>query len=315
MKVAVGIDIGGTNTVFGFVDQNGNVLAKESVKTKLFCTPETFADSLCKKINLHLNDHQDWDLIGIGIGAPNGNYYNGTIEFAPNLDWEGIVPLVDLFKKHIDTTVILTNDANAAAIGEMTFGIAKGEDNFLMVTLGTGLGSGFVANGELIYGHDGFAGELGHTTIEINGRPCGCGRKGCLETYASATGVLITAKELLKSNSDSVLNNYADEELSSKLIGEAAQKGDSLALEVFDFTAQKLAFGLANAIAITSPKMIVLYGGVSNAGDTLLTPLKKYLEENLLNIFQNKVSIVISELDGGNAAILGAGALVWKKKR
>lgn len=312
MKVAAGIDIGGTNTVFGLINESGAILAKESVKTKYFCTPDTFVDTMAKKVKELVDTNEDWELAGIGIGAPNGNYFSGTIEYAPNLDWNGVVPLVEKFEAFFDLPIILTNDANAAAIGEMLFGVAKGEKDFIMVTLGTGLGSGFVSGGNLIYGHDGFAGELGHTIVEINGRKCGCGRRGCLETYASATGLVRTAKKWLPEDPYSILNRYNKEEISSQIIGEAAQEGDELSLRIFDFTAEKLALGLANAVAITSPKLIILYGGMSNSKDLLLTPLKKHFENTLQNIFQNKISIKFSSLKEGEAAVIGAGALVWK---
>lgn len=314
MKVAAGIDIGGTNTVFGFVDQSGKVVFKDEVKTKYFCKADSLVDTLSKKIKQQLEQEGSWELIGIGIGAPNGNYFKGTIEYAPNLDWEGIIPFVDYFNSYFDLPIILTNDANAAAIGEMLFGVAKGQKDFLMVTLGTGLGSGFVSNGDLIYGHDGFAGELGHTIIELNGRKCGCGRNGCLETYASATGIVRTAQQWIPENPYSILNRYNQQELSSRIIAEAAEEGDLLALKIFDFTAEKLALGLANAVAITSPKMIVFYGGLANAGDILMKPLKKHFEATLQNLFQNKVDLKISGLNDGNAAVLGASALVWNKK-
>ncbi|MEZ4938587.1 MAG: ROK family protein [Crocinitomicaceae bacterium] len=312
MKLAVGIDIGGTNIVFGFLDQKGNILYEESLKTKYFCTPDTLVDTLSKKIQAQLDENKDWELVGIGIGAPNGNYFKGTIEHAPNLDWKGIVPLVDLFKKYFDQPIILTNDANAAAIGEMLFGVAKNESDFILVTLGTGLGSGFVSGGQLIYGHDGFAGELGHTIVEVNGRKCGCGRRGCLETYASATGLVRTAQEWIPEDPYSILNRFNSTEISSRVVAEAANEGDQLALNIFEFTAEKLALGLANAVAITSPSLIVLYGGVSQAGDLLMTPLKKHFENYLQNIFQNKIRLEFSGLEEGNVAVLGAGALVWK---
>lgn len=313
MKVAVGIDIGGTNSVFGFVDQSGKVVFKDEVKTKYFCKADSLVDTLSKKIKDQLNNESSWELIGIGIGAPNANYYKGTIEYAPNLDWEGVIPFANYFKNYFELPIILTNDANAAAIGEMTFGVAIGQRDFLMVTLGTGLGSGFVSDGELIYGHDGFAGELGHTIVEVNGRKCGCGRNGCLETYASATGLVRTAQQWIPEDPYSILNRYNKQELSSRIIAEAAEEGDQLALKIFDFTAEKLALGLANAVAITSPKMIVFYGGVTNAGDILMKPLKKHFEATLQNLFQNKIELKISELDDGNAAVLGAGALVWNR--
>ena len=234
----------------------------------------------------------------------------GTIDFAPNLNWKGVVPLVQLFEEHFLFPVVLTNDANAAAIGERIYGAAKGINDFVMVTLGTGLGSGFVVNGNLVYGHDGFAGELGHTIVEKNGRECGCGRKGCLETYASASGIVRTAKEFLENSNNSLLADV--KELSSKSIADAALKGDALALEIFDYTAEKLGFSLANTVALTSPKLIVLFGGLAQSGDLILKPTKKYMEAYLLNIYQNKVAIVPSKLKASDAAILGASALAWQ---
>lgn len=311
MNVALGIDIGGTNTAFGFVDGEGNCLFAESLNTRDYPKPELLIEAIANKCYITLDLNKEFELMGIGVGAPNGNYFNGTIEFAPNLEWEGIIDLVALFEEHFDTPVFVTNDANAAAIGEMLFGKAKGVLDFIMVTLGTGLGSGFVHNGELLYGHDGFAGELGHIVIEPNGRQCNCGHKGCLETYASATGLVKTAQLFLENNQEKTI--LKADKLSSKSIGDAAKKGDQLALKCFDFTAEKLARGLATAIAITSPRMIVLFGGVANAGSILVEPLKVKLEENLLQIFKNKVEIVISEFEDGNAAIIGAGALVWNE--
>jgi glucokinase len=311
MNVAIGVDIGGTNTIFGFVDSSGKCIHKQSIKTTDYPKAKQLVEAVASKCMLILDSNSELEPIGIGIGAPNGNYFNGTIEFAPNLEWDGIIDLVELFEDHFDLPVIVTNDANAAAIGEMMFGKTKGVMDFLMVTLGTGLGSGFVSNGELIYGHDGFAGELGHVVIEPNGRPCNCGHNGCLETYASATGLVKTAIELLKEKKEDTLLN--SESLTSKSIAEAAEKGDALALECFDITADKLARGLATAIAITSPNTIVLFGGVANSGNLILAPLKPKLEEKLLKIFKNKIEIVISDLDDGNAAIIGAGALVWNE--
>ena len=313
MKVAIGIDIGGTNTVFGLVDEQGNCLVQKSLKTKDYSKPEGFVAVLSAELKVLIASHKNISVIGMGVGAPNGNYYTGTIDFAPNLNWEGIVPLAQLLQEYFTFPVVLTNDANAAAIGERIYGAAKGVEDFVMVTLGTGLGSGFVVNGELVYGHDGFAGELGHTIVEKNGRECGCGRKGCLETYASASGIVRTAKEFLEKSNNSLLADV--KELSSKSIADAALKGDALALEIFDYTAEKLGFSLANTVALTSPKLIVLFGGLAQSGDLILKPTKKYMEAYLLNIYQNKVAIVPSKLNASDAAILGASALAWQNSK
>ena len=310
MKLAVGIDIGGTNTVFGLVDENGVCLKQDSVKTGDYEQVENFVQTVQGKVKALISDFEGADIIGMGIGAPNANYYTGTIEFAPNLKWKGIVPLVDLFKNHFDFPIALTNDANAAAMGERIYGAAKGVNDLLMVTLGTGLGSGFIVNGEIAYGHDGFAGELGHVTVEKNGRLCGCGRRGCLETYASATGIVRTAKEFLAENNNSSLADL--EEITSKSIADAANNGDELALKIFDYTSEKLGFALANTVAITSPKLIVLFGGLAQSGDLILKPTKKYMEDYLLKIFKNKIDIVPSQLKAADAAILGASSLAWQ---
>jgi glucokinase len=313
IEVAIGIDIGGTNTVFGIVDELGNCLAQNSIKTDTYEDVNDFVKELSDEIKkLIAGENKNLDVKGIGIGAPNGNYFNGTVEFAPNLRWKGVIHFVDLFKKHFEYPVILTNDANAAAIGEMIYGAAKGMMDFFVVTLGTGLGSGFVANGEMIYGHDGFAGELGHTIAVSDGRKCGCGRKGCLEQYASATGIVKTVKELLKINNNSILRDIPEEEITSKIIFEAAEKGDELALDAFDYTGKILGRSLADAVAITSPEAIILFGGLALAGDYIFEPTKKYMEENMLNIFKNKVKLLPSMITESNSAILGASALVWK---
>jgi len=312
MKVAVGIDIGGTNTVWGFIDADGAVIEKGTFPTTDHPKAESLVNEAAAQISQVLQHRTQLELIGIGIGAPNGNFFNGTVEFAPNLSWEGIVPLKELFQAHFDLPVWVTNDANAAAIGEMQFGAAQGMNDFLIVTLGTGLGSGFVANGELIYGHDAFAGELGHTIVELDGRQCGCGRKGCLETYASATGIVRTAHLKLASYEGSSSLQQLDT-ITSKNIAEAAKKGDTLALEIFDYTAQKLGFSLANTVAISSPKAIVLFGGLAHSGDLIVQPTKHYMEQYMLNIFQNKVEILLSSVPEADAAILGAAALVWKQ--
>ena len=309
--LAVGIDIGGTNTVFGLVDHTGNLLSHDSIKTSHFQLVEDFVDAVCLKLNKLIADQTDVEIIGVGIGAPNGNYFTGNIEFAPNLNWKGIIPLSKLFEERLNIPTTLTNDANAAALGERIYGAAKGIDDFVMITLGTGLGSGFVVNGELVYGHDGFAGELGHTIVEKNGRKCGCGRNGCLETYVSATGIVKSAKEFLKKSSNSSLASL--DIITSKSISDAAIAGDKLALEIFDFTAEKLGFSLANTVAISSPKLIVLFGGLAQSGDLIIKPTKKYLEEYVLSIYKNKIEIVSSKLDASDAAILGASALAWEQ--
>ena len=313
-ELALGIDIGGTNTVFGLINRNGQCIQKSSVRTTDYPDPQLLVDVLKDKVNSMLSKLKDTQLKGVGIGAPNGNYYNGTIEFAPNLEWKGIINLVDLFKPYFKAPVFVTNDANAAAIGEMTYGHAQDCNDFILVTLGTGLGTGIVSRGHLIYGHDGFAGELGHAIVEPNGRLCACGRKGCLETYASATGIVKTAiLELKTYPDDSILKAYKPELITAKNISNAAQEGDKLALQVFDYTAQILGLALANAATVTSPKKIILFGGLANSGELLLNPLKRYLEDNLLKIFKNKIDIIQSGLDEGNAAILGASALVWNE--
>ena len=298
--IVAGIDIGGTNTVIGLVDSKGNILYKTSVPTRTADVPNKLVNDVYTAINPYLIEHKI-QLDGIGVGAPNGNFYTGNIEFAPNLPWKGIVPLAKLFQDKFSIPVKLTNDANAAAIGEMIFGRAKGMKDFIFITLGTGVGSGIVANGKIVYGHDGFAGEIGHIIIEKNGRQCGCGRKGCVETYCSAGGIVKTYLEL--SNNISVND--------SKQVADLALKGDKNALETFDRTAGYLAFTLANAVAFSSPKAIFIFGGPSNAGDLLLTPLKKMFEENLLEIYKNKIPILRSGLTENDAAVLGAASLMF----
>ena len=317
-KYSIGIDIGGTNTVLGLVDEDGNVLKTLSISTKEFDITEVYLDEITRNILLLIDKCDNKEAIkGIGIGAPNGNYYNGTIEYAPNLNFKGIIPV----KKYIESklkergyelNVIITNDANAAAIGEMIYGGAKGLKNFIMITLGTGVGSGIVVDGKLVYGYDGFAGEIGHTIVQPEGRLCGCGRRGCVETYSSVTGIRKTAIELMKNtNTHSQLRMLPEEEIGGKTIYEAARKGDELALKCFDITAKMLAIGMANAVAITSPEKIFLFGGLTKSGDLLMTPLKKYFEESLFVVFQNKIELKLSQLNENNVAILGAAALVF----
>ncbi|RLD64374.1 MAG: ROK family protein [Bacteroidetes bacterium] len=314
-ELCIGIDIGGTNTVIGVVDIDGNFSAENSFSTKKYKKIDAFIEALKIGIKECLDSIKtNYILKGIGIGAPNGNYYNGSIEYAPNLNWYEIIPLADILNKHFHVPVVLTNDANAAAMGEMIYGSAKGLDNFIVITLGTGLGSGLVVDGKVVYGHDGFAGEIGHTIYDPNGRLCGCGRKGCLETYASATGIKRTVIELLNnSDTKSILIDIPEDELNSKDIYEAAVKGDKIALDAFDYTAKILGLKLADSIAYTSPEAIFLFGGLALSGDYILKPTKKYMEENLLKIYKNKVRLELSGLMGKNAAILGAAALIWKE--
>jgi len=314
-KLVTGIDIGGTNVSYGLVTQDGTVKLKESFPIKEFKEVNHFVDYLSQRIIHSIDGLKDYQLEGIGIGAPNGNYYNGTIEFAPNLPWKGVIPLAELLSKKTNLPAKLTNDANAATVGEMIYGNAIGLKDFIMITLGTGLGSGFVANGKLILGHDGFAGELGHAIFDPNGRQCNCGRKGCLETYASASGIVRTVKEMLTSSGKpSSLRNLSTEEISSEKIYRAAIENDPLALEAFDFTGYVLGIMLANAVTITSPEAIFLFGGLANAGDLIFKPVKKYMEEYLLPIFKNKIELKPSALPENDAAILGAAALFWETK-
>ncbi len=314
-EIAVGIDIGGTNTVYGLIDRKGYSLFKDNLATYISDDASVFTSAISTKIKNSLSAlGDDVVLKGIGIGAPNGNFYNGTIEFAPNLAWKGIIPMVDYFKSHFDVPVFLTNDANAAAIGEMVYGGARDISDFIMITLGTGLGSGVVVNGQLVYGHDGFAGEIGHVIVKENGRQCGCGRRGCLETYCSAPGIKRTAFELmLDSNEKSALHEFTFKKLNSKIVAESAAAGDALALKVFDITGEILGRALANSVAYTSPQAFFIFGGPAQAGDLIFNPTRKYLEKYLLQIYKNKVKVLPSQLPVGNAAIAGASALVWSE--
>lgn len=316
-KLAIGIDIGGTNVSCGIVTNDGAIISKFSFPIKDFETIESFIVFLSEEIKKILEEYKATaKFTGIGIGAPNGNYYNGSIEYAPNLKWKGVIPLASMLSKETDLPVLLTNDANAAALGEMIYGNAKGVKDFIMVTLGTGLGSGFVANGELILGHDGFAGELGHTIFDPNGRSCNCGRKGCLETYSSASGIVRTVKEmLLNSDEASILRKISLDKISSETIYKAALENDAVAIKAFDYTAYVLGIMLANAVAITSPKVIFLFGGLANAGDILFKPVKTYFEEHLLALYKNKIELKPSGIPENDAAILGAAALVWNSKQ
>ena len=314
---AVGIDIGGTNTVFGIVDARGGVVASSSIKTQKYLDVNEYIEELCKNLTVLIDSVGGKDKIkGIGVGAPNGNYYTGNIEFAPNLPWKGIIPLADLITKKIGIPVNLTNDANAAAIGEMTYGAARGMKNFIMITLGTGVGSGIVINGQLVYGHDGFAGELGHVIVrKQNGRTCGCGRTGCLEAYASATGVARTAREFLeRRKEDSLLRQIPANEITSKDVYEAAVAGDKLAQEIFEFTGSILGEAFADFVSFSAPEAIILFGGLSRAGDLIMTPIIDAMERNLLAIWKGKIKVIFSELKESDAAVLGASALGWEAK-
>ena len=313
----VGIDIGGTNTVFGIVDARGTIIASGSIKTNKFNEVEDYVNELHTELFRLLEQNNATDkIMGIGVGAPNGNYFNGTIEFAPNLPWRGVIPLAQMLTDRFGIPVSLTNDANAAAIGEMTYGAARGLKDFIMITLGTGVGSGIVVNGQLVYGHDGFAGELGHVIVRPNnGRLCGCGRTGCLEAYTSATGVARTAREFLEVRNDpSSLRQIPIQDITSKDVYDAAITGDKLALEIFDYTGKILGEAFANFIAFSSPKAIVLFGGLAKAGDLILKPIKEAMDRNTLNIYKGKVKIMFSELKESDAAVLGASALGWEAK-
>lgn len=316
MNYSIGIDIGGTNTCFGLVNENAEIIFQREIKTKNFPEIEDYLTELVKQIkDLISHCPEPENILGVGIGAPNGNYYKGTIELAPNLPFKGIIPIKNMLEMLLlnegwNLKITITNDANAAGIGEMIYGAAKGVNDFIMITLGTGVGSAIVSNGEMIYGHDGFAGEVGHTIVEIDGRECGCGRKGCLETYSSATGIRRTALSLLKQdNSPSILREIEEKDINGYTICEAARKNDALALKCIDLTARMLAIGVANAVAVTSPKKIIFSGGLSKAGDLLLTPFKAYLEENLYPVFRGKIEVELSALEENNTAILGAAAL------
>lgn len=314
-EVAIGIDIGGTNSVIGIVDRAGTILLETSISTAAHATIGSYLAAVKEAIDgLIAKSAENLEVKGIGVGAPNANYHKGTIEDAPNLKWKGKVEFVKEFKKLYNVPIVLTNDANAAAMGEMIYGAAKGLKDFVVITLGTGLGSGIVVNGDILYGHDGFAGEVGHTLVEIDGRQCGCGKKGCLETYVSATGMERTMSEILcNSNKPSKLREIPYNEFSSLVIQRAMEAGDELAGECFEYTAKILGIKLADVVCHTSPSHIFLFGGVAKAGDLLIAPTKKYMEQNLLPIYKNKIKIEQSGLLHANAAILGASALVWNE--
>ena len=314
----IGIDVGGTNTVVGIVDKRGQILRSGSLKTGKYAEVEDYLNELSQVIEDVIKDIATKDQIkGIGAGTPNGNYFTGSIEFAPNLRWKGVIPFAQMLEDRVGIPVALTNDANAAAIGEMTYGAARGMKDFIVITLGTGVGSGVVVNGQMVYGHDGFAGELGHVIMRrTNGRICGCGRAGCLEAYTSATGVARTAREYLEMQHESQtqLRNIPIDDITSKDVFDAAMAGDEMAKEIFRFTGEMLGEAFADFVAFSSPEAIILFGGLAKAGDLIMNPIRESMERNLLPIFKNKVKLIFSELKESDAAVLGASALGWEVK-
>ncbi len=317
----IGLDLGGTNSVFGIVDTRGDIKATTAIKTGGHATPESYVDACIEALQPIIEQVGGLDKIkAMGIGAPNGNYYNGTIEYAPNLPWahDTVIPLAKMFSERLgDIPVGLTNDANAAAMGEMVYGVARGMKDFIVITLGTGVGSGIVVNGQVLYGHDGFAGELGHVTMVrgAEGRLCGCGRTGCLETYCSATGVARTARELLQNtNRPSLLRDIDPESITSLDVSIAAEKGDKLAKEIYDFTGKMLGEACADFAAFSSPEAFIFFGGMTKAGELIMKPIREAYNAHVMKPFQNKAQFLVSGLDGASAAVLGASAIGWEIK-
>lgn len=313
----IGIDMGGTNTVFGIVDARGVVIASSSIKTQKHSNIDDYINELYTETTKLIEENDAVDKIhGIGIGAPNANYFSGIIEDGVNLPWPTPIPLAKLVSDKFGIPVAITNDANAAAIGEMTYGAARGLKDFIMITLGTGVGSGIVINGQLVYGHDGFAGELGHVIMKRNnGRLCGCGRTGCLEAYCSATGVARTAREFLEARTDdSMLRNIPTEDITSKDVYDAAIAGDKLAKDIFEFTGNMLGEAFADFTVFSAPEAIILFGGLAKSGELLMKPLRNSMEKNMLSIWKGKVKVLLSELKEADAAVLGASALGWEAK-
>jgi glucokinase len=317
----MGVDVGGTNTVFGVVDARGGILESGKIKTGSYETAEAYLAELAPELNKLIEKTGGKEKFnGIGIGAPNGNYYQGTIEDAPNVRWAKgkVIPFAKMISYATGIPAVLTNDANAAAIGEMTYGIAKGMKNFIMITLGTGVGSGIVVNGQLVYGHDGFAGELGHVIVKKeNGRLCGCGRNGCLEAYASAPGVARTAKEFIEERKlKTILTELVPdiEKITSEDVYNAAVKGDQVAIDIFKYTGRLLGEAFADFVAFSSPEAIVLFGGLARSSEFIMKPIKEAMEEYSLGIFKGKTKILLSELPESDAAVLGASALAWEIK-
>jgi glucokinase len=312
--VVAGIDIGGTNIIFGLVDKSGNVIAEGRLKTVEFPDIMDYISAQHAALNKLLEMNKGHNLIGMGVGAPNANYHKGTIELAPNLSWKGIVPIAGYLEQKNNVPVFITNDANAAAMGEMIFGGARGMKDFIVLTLGTGLGSGIAVNGNVVYGSTGFAGELGHTIIVPGGRECGCGRRGCYETYASASGLVRTVLNLLSEmRGESTLRDLPPSQLTSKKIVEEAEKGDMIALAAINYTAEMLGLGIINAITFSSPEAVFLFGGLVKAGELLLSPVRKYVDQNIMPIFKGTVKILPSGISEANAAVLGAAALAWNE--
>ena len=314
----IGLDLGGTNSVFGIVDARGDIKATTAIKTQGYPTVEEYVDACVDALQVIIEQVGGIEQIkAMGIGAPNGNFYNGTIEFAPNLPWahDGVVPLAKMFSERLDNSPVgLTNDANAAAIGEMTYGVARGMKNFIVITLGTGVGSGIVINGQVLYGCDGFAGELGHVIMRReNGRSCGCGRNGCLEAYCSATGVARTARELLETtNEPSLLRELDPEKITSLDVSIAAGKGDDLANKIYQFTGHMLGEACADFAAFSSPEAFIFFGGMTKAGELIMKPIRESYEEHVLKIFKGKAQFLVSGLEGSSAAVLGASAIGWE---
>ena len=315
----IGLDLGGTNSVFGIVDARGEIKATTAIKTGGFKTAEEYVDAAVDALNVIIEQVGGLDTIkAMGIGTPNANYYNGTIEFAPNLPWahNGIVPLGKMFSERLgNLPVALTNDANAAALGEMVYGVARGMKNFIVITLGTGVGSGIVVNGQLLYGSDGFAGELGHVTMVrgAEGRSCGCGRTGCLEAYCSATGVARTAREMLaNSTRPSLLREMNPEDITSLDVSIAAGKGDELANEIYQFTGKMLGEACADFTAFSSPEAFIFFGGMVKAGELIMKPIREAYDAHVMPIFRGKAQFLVSGLDGASAAVLGASAVGWE---
>lgn len=312
----IGLDLGGTNSVFGIVNEQGEILAQTSVKTAAYADVESYVDACSAAVKVIIGQTGGISNVkAMGIGAPNANYYKGTIECAPNIAWaKGIVPLADMFSKALGIPVAMTNDANAAAIGEMTYGVAKGMKNFIMLTLGTGVGSGIVVGGKLLYGHDGFAGELGHVTmVREGGRLCGCGRKGCLEAYCSATGVARTAREIVESSSEpTILRDIAPDKITSLDVSIAASKGDKVANEIYAFTGKMLGEACADFAVFSSPEAFIFFGGMAKAGELIMKPIRETYDACVMPVFRGKAKFLISSLDGAGAAVLGASALGWE---
>lgn len=315
----IGLDLGGTNSVFGIVDARGEIKSTTAIKTQAYATVEEYVKASVEALRVIIDEVGGIDLIGaMGIGAPNANFYEGTIEYAPNLVWahSSKVPLAKMFQEELGIPVAITNDANAAAVGEMTYGVARGMKNFIMLTLGTGVGSGIVVNGQLVYGCDGFAGELGHVVmVRENGRTCGCGRKGCLEAYCSATGVARTAREMLANTTESsLLRGMNPDDITSLDVSLAAQKGDRMALDVYAFTGRMLGEACADFAAFSSPEAFVFFGGLTKAGDLIMNPIRESYNEHVFHAFKGKAKFLVSSLDGSSAAVLGASAIGWDIK-